>query len=39
MSEKPDHKAWFASIRDPQETYPLDEVIYTARDGSDTFFR
>jgi len=26
--------AWFASLRDPGERYPLDEVVYTARDGS-----
>ena len=26
--------AWFASLHDPSERYPLDEVVYTARDGS-----
>ena len=31
---KPAHRAWFRSIRDHGETYPLDEVVYTARDGS-----
>jgi threonine synthase len=31
---KPAHRAWFRSIRDHDETYPLDEVVYTARDGS-----
>ena len=31
---KPAHRAWFRSIRDHAETYPLDEVVYTARDGS-----
>jgi threonine synthase len=34
MSDKPDPKAWFASIRDHSETYPLDQVVYTARDGA-----
>ncbi len=34
MSDKPDHRAWFRSIRDHGETYPLDEVVYTARDGA-----
>jgi threonine synthase len=31
---KPAHRAWFRSIRDHEETYPLDQVVYTARDGS-----
>jgi threonine synthase len=34
MSDKPDHRAWFRSIRDHSETYPIDEVVFTARDGS-----
>jgi threonine synthase len=34
MSDKPDYRAWFRSIRDHAETYPLDEVVFTARDGS-----
>jgi threonine synthase len=34
MSTKPDYRAWFRSIRDHAETYPLDEVVFTARDGS-----
>ncbi len=29
-----DPRAWFASISDPGERYPLDEVVYTSRDGS-----
>ena len=31
---KPDFHAWFRSIRDHSETYRLEEVVYTARDGS-----
>ena len=31
---KPSHRAWFRSINDHAETYPLDEVVYTARDGA-----
>ena len=27
-------RAWFRSIRDPNEVYDLDEVVYTARDGA-----
>ena len=27
-------RAWFRSIRDPDEVYDLDEVVYTARDGA-----
>ena len=34
MSDKPDHRAWFRSIRDHDETYPLDEVVYQGRDGA-----
>ena len=33
MSEKPQYRAWFESIRDPGETYPLDEIVYTDREG------
>jgi threonine synthase len=33
MSEKPHYKAWFESLRDPTERYPLDEVVYTDRKG------
>jgi threonine synthase len=33
MSEKPSYRAWFESLRDPTERYPLDEVVYTDRDG------
>ena len=32
-SEKPRYRAWFQSLHDPTERYPLDEVVYTARDG------
>jgi threonine synthase len=34
MSKKPAYRSWFRSIRDHSETYALDEVVYTARDGS-----
>jgi threonine synthase len=30
---KPRHRAWFEALNDPGERYPLDEVVYTARDG------
>jgi threonine synthase len=30
---KPRYRAWFESIHDPSERYPLDDVVYTARDG------
>jgi threonine synthase len=33
MSEKPSYRAWFESLRDPTERYPLDEVVYTDRNG------
>jgi len=33
MSEKPSYRAWFESLRDPSERYPLDEVVYTDRSG------
>jgi len=29
-----EYRAWFASLRDPGERYALDEIVYTARDGS-----
>lgn len=29
-----DTRAWFASIADPEERYALDEIVYTASDGS-----
>jgi threonine synthase len=32
--EKPAHRAWFRSISNHDEVYPLDEVVYTAKDGS-----
>jgi len=31
---KPHYRAWFESLHDPHERYALDEVVYTARDGS-----
>jgi threonine synthase len=27
-------RAWFRSIHDPAETYSLDEIVYTAKDGA-----
>jgi len=33
MNEKPSYRAWFESLRDPTERYPLDEVVYTDRNG------
>ncbi len=33
MSEEPHYKAWFESLSDPTERYPLDEVVYTDRNG------
>ncbi len=33
MSAKPHYRAWFRSIANHQETYPLDEIVYTSRDG------
>ena len=34
MSDKPHYSAWFQSIANASERYPLDEVVYTAKDGS-----
>jgi len=34
MADKPSYRAWFQSIADPSERYALDDVIYTAADGS-----
>jgi threonine synthase len=31
---QPAFRAWFRSIRDHAETYPIDEVVYRAKDGS-----
>jgi threonine synthase len=31
---KPSYRAWFESIHDPSERHELDEVVYTASDGS-----
>jgi threonine synthase len=33
MSVKPQYRAWFESLQDPEERYPLDEVVYTDRAG------
>ncbi len=33
MAEKPRYQAWFQSLAHPAERYPLDEVVYTDRDG------
>jgi len=33
MERKPGYRAWFQSIADPSERYPLDEVVYRSRDG------
>jgi len=32
--DEPKPRAWFRSIRDPNEVYALDEVVYTASDGA-----
>jgi threonine synthase len=34
VDPKPAFRAWFQSIQDPQERYPLDEVVYTSRSGA-----
>ncbi|HXV36086.1 MAG TPA: pyridoxal-phosphate dependent enzyme, partial [Myxococcota bacterium] len=31
---RPAPRAWFQSIRDPQERYELDEIVYRAKDGA-----
>jgi threonine synthase len=33
MAEKPRYQAWFQSLADEAERYPLDEVVYTDRNG------
>jgi len=33
VGQKPSYRAWFQSIDDPSERYPLDQVVYRARDG------
>jgi threonine synthase len=33
VSGKPAYRAWFRSIADHTETYPLDEIVYTSKDG------
>ena len=32
-SDKPAYRAWFESLRDPNERYALDEIVYTDRQG------
>jgi len=34
MPSKPVHRAWFEAFGNPDERHALDEVVYTARDGS-----
>ncbi len=34
MAAKPAPRAWFRSIRDPQERYELDDIVYKAKDGA-----
>jgi threonine synthase len=34
MSKQVAPRAWFQSIRDPQERYELDEIVYKAKDGA-----
>jgi threonine synthase len=33
MAEKPRYRAWFQSLAHESERYPLDEVVYTDREG------
>jgi threonine synthase len=33
VSDKPSYSAWFESVRDPQERYALDEIVYTDSSG------
>ncbi len=33
MSAKPHYRAWFRNLANHQETYPLDEIVYTSSDG------
>jgi threonine synthase len=32
-TEQPVCRAWFESLRDPSERYPLDDIVYTDREG------
>jgi threonine synthase len=34
VSDKPAYKAWFQSIRNPNERYDLEEIVYQASDGA-----
>jgi threonine synthase len=31
--DKPQYRAWFQSLNDPTQRYPLDEIVYTDREG------
>jgi len=33
VGQKPSYRAWFQSIDDPSERYPLEQVVYRSRDG------
>jgi threonine synthase len=33
VGQKPSYRAWFQSIDDPGERYPLEQVVYRSRDG------
>ena len=33
MADKPDYRAWFESLDDPNDRYGLDEVVYTDQQG------
>ena len=33
MPAKPQYRAWFESLRDPEERYALDEIVYTDSQG------
>jgi len=33
METKPHYRAWFQSLRHPEEHYALDEIVYTDREG------
>ncbi|MEE8509084.1 MAG: pyridoxal-phosphate dependent enzyme, partial [Myxococcota bacterium] len=33
MADKPQYRAWFQSLSDPNEQYALDEVVYRSRTG------
>ena len=33
MSASPEYRAWFESLADPSERYPLDEIVYSDQAG------